>query len=160
MIVAEQITSRFYNVISLFNGFIPIVAIQMDAFRVGEAISLMFTTVLGETQFGLLEDDEPEEAADRTYWEKRGSEATLVMADQLLDILRSFAAGLAFKYHKFYDGLAKDGQPNNFITFRPKKELLRFEPRLERSMKRRSCFRRQVSTSSSIVPEVAVTDSR
>src|SRR3954447_23910970 len=36
VIVAEDITSRFLNVVALFNGTIPLVAIQMQAFRVGE----------------------------------------------------------------------------------------------------------------------------
>jgi len=31
VIIAEQITSRFLNVISLFNGFIPLMAIQVAA---------------------------------------------------------------------------------------------------------------------------------
>ena len=33
MIVAEDITSRFLNVISLFNGMIPLIAIQMSDFQ-------------------------------------------------------------------------------------------------------------------------------
>src|SRR3989338_10394471 len=48
VLVAEEITSRFLNVISLFNGFIPLVAIQMQAFRFGDQVSLVFTTVLNE----------------------------------------------------------------------------------------------------------------
>src|SRR3990167_9382746 len=44
VLVAEEITSRFLNVISLFNGFIPLVAIQMQAFRFGDQVSLVFTT--------------------------------------------------------------------------------------------------------------------
>ncbi len=35
VIVAEDITGRFLNVISLFNGFIPLVAIQMNAIKIG-----------------------------------------------------------------------------------------------------------------------------
>lgn len=34
VIVAENVTSRFLNVISLFNGFIPIVAIQLNAVKI------------------------------------------------------------------------------------------------------------------------------
>ena len=36
VIVAEEITSRFLNVVGLFNGFIPLIAIQMKAYRVGD----------------------------------------------------------------------------------------------------------------------------
>src|SRR5438445_12786477 len=58
VIVAETITSRFLNVIGLFNGFIPLVAIQMRAFKVGDQVSLVFTTVLNEMRLGLVDDDE------------------------------------------------------------------------------------------------------
>ena len=34
VIVAEDITSRFLNIIGLFNGFIPLIAIQMNAIKV------------------------------------------------------------------------------------------------------------------------------
>jgi hypothetical protein len=40
---------------------------------------------------------------------------------------------LELKYNKFYIGLAENGQPSNFVTFRPKKNFLRFEPRLANS---------------------------
>jgi hypothetical protein len=134
VIVAENITSRFLNVISLFNGSIPLIAIQMQAFKVGDQISLLFTTVLNEIRLGLVdEDEEVREVTDRAYWEKRGSKKTVDMTDQLLDILRSWDSDLSLKYNKFYIGLVKNGQPNNFVVFRPKKDSLRLEPRLERS---------------------------
>ncbi len=58
VIIAEDITSRFLNVIGLFNGFIPLVAIQMQAYRYGEQVSLIFTTVLDQMRLGLVEEDE------------------------------------------------------------------------------------------------------
>ena len=49
MIVAEDITSRFLNVIGLFNGVIPLIAIQMQAFRVNsDQVTLVFTTLVDE----------------------------------------------------------------------------------------------------------------
>ena len=36
VIVAEEITGRFMNVISLFNGAIPLIALQMSATKIGE----------------------------------------------------------------------------------------------------------------------------
>src|SRR5688572_21778504 len=36
VIVAEEITSRFLNVIQLFNGSIPLIALKMTAYKVGE----------------------------------------------------------------------------------------------------------------------------
>lgn len=134
VIVAEDITSRFLNVISLFNGMIPLVAIQMRALRSGDKIGLVFTTVVDQMSLGLVDEDEAgQEPTDRAYWESRGSKKTVAMADEMLEIARTHDSTLQLKYNKFHIGLARDGQPFNFITFRPKKSFMRFEPRLVES---------------------------
>jgi len=134
VIVAEEITSRFLNVIGLFNGTIPIMAIQMSAVQLGDIVSLAFTTVLDQVRFGLVdEDEEVHEATDRTYWENRGSKATVAMADEMLEVVRALNPHLELKYNKFYIGLARDGQPNNFVIFRPQKTSMRVEPRLQKT---------------------------
>src|SRR5205823_11704875 len=58
VVIAEDITSRFLNVISLFNGFIPLIAIKIQAIKVNENIGLIFTKVLDELLLGLVEEDE------------------------------------------------------------------------------------------------------
>lgn len=133
VIVAEDITSRFLNVVSLFNGFIPIVAIQMRAFRFGGNISLVFTTVLNEMRLGLVEEDEAvADVTDRSYWEKRATKQTLLVTDNLFGIVSALGSDLSLKYNKFYIGLAKDGQPKNFVTFRPLKDWVWFQPKLDK----------------------------
>lgn len=132
VIVAEDITSRFLNVISLFNGMIPLVAIQMKALKSGSNVGLVFTTVVDQMALGLIdEDEEVQETTNRAYWEQRGSKKTLAIADQLFDIAREHDKALELKYNKFYIGMAKNGQPSIFLIFRPKKGFLRFEPRLQ-----------------------------
>lgn len=134
VIVAEEITSRFLNVISLFNGTIPLIAIQMNAFQLGDSVSLVFTTVIDQVRFGYVEEDEEvHEATDRAYWESRCSRQTVEMADDVLQLINEFAPEFELKYNKFYIGLASRGQPNNFVVLRPKKSTLRIEPRLSRS---------------------------
>jgi hypothetical protein len=134
VIVAEDITARFLNVISLFNGTIPLVAIQMRALKIDAKIALVFTKVLTELRRGLVdEDEEVFEAADRPYWETRATRDTLAIADQLLKAVRDFDPKLELNYCQAYIGLAKGGRPNNFVTFRPKKDHLVFEPRLDES---------------------------
>ena len=91
VIVAEDITSRFLNVISLFNGFIPLVAIQLSAIKIGDQISLVSTKVLDQMILGLEEEDEGE-VVDRSYWEKRGTKSTVILADKLLEYIQSFAS--------------------------------------------------------------------
>jgi hypothetical protein len=96
VVVAEDITSRFLNVISLFNGTIPLIAIQMQAYKVGEHLTLIFTTVMDELTRGLVDEDETAERTptDRPYWEKRATKATVEMADQLLSIVKEIRPGI------------------------------------------------------------------
>jgi hypothetical protein len=131
VIVAEDITSRFLNVIGLFNGMIPLIAIQMNTLKIGDKIGLAFNKVLDYMPRGLTDDDEEvEELADRSYWEQRGSKETVDLADKLLEIAKKHDANLELKYNKFYIGLSKSGKAMNFVIFRPKKRFMSFEPRL------------------------------
>jgi hypothetical protein len=142
VIVAEDITSRFLNVISLFNGSLPLIAIQMNALKVHDGLGLFFTQVLNQMSFGLVEEEEEDVRAvtDRNYWENRGTKKTVEMADVLCSYAKAFEPSLELKYNKFYIGLAKDNQPVNFIIVRPKKGFLRFEPRLPLSQDRMDAF--------------------
>jgi hypothetical protein len=134
VLVAEDITSRFLNVIGLFNGFIPLIALQMSALKFGDQISLVFTKVLDALALGMPEEDEEVQAVtDRSYWEERSTKETLGLVDEMFDLVKTFAPQLELKYNKFYIGLAKDGQPNNFVVFRAKKNSFRAEIRLTSS---------------------------
>src|SRR5215471_10331159 len=57
VLVAEDITSRFLNVVALFNGTIPLIAMQMQALKVGDHITLIFTKVMDELSRGLVDED-------------------------------------------------------------------------------------------------------
>lgn len=133
VIIAEDITSRFLNIISLFNGFIPLIAIQLNALKLEDRVGLIFTRVLDQTSLGLVEEDEAGEVADRSYWEKRATHTSVVIADELYGLIKTFDSAIELKYNKFYIGLAKNGQPNNFAIFRPQKNGLRLEIRLAKS---------------------------
>src|SRR5882757_7490778 len=65
VLVAEDITSRFLNVISLFNGTIPFIALQMQALKVGQHTTLVFTKVMDELKRG-LEEGPPPPPTDRS----------------------------------------------------------------------------------------------
>jgi hypothetical protein len=56
-LIAEDTTSRFLNIISLLNGFIPLVAIQLNAIQIGDLIALIFTVILGQ-RLGLAPEED------------------------------------------------------------------------------------------------------
>lgn len=126
VLIAEDITSRFLNVLSLFNGTIPFIAIQMQALNVGPAFTLVFTKVLDEMTRGVVDEDEEAEAAptDRSYWEQKGSRETVQVADKLLELIHTFDKSFELGYNKHYIGLRQNGHPMNFASFRPRKNTI------------------------------------
>jgi hypothetical protein len=123
VLIAEDITSRFLNVISLFNGNIPFIAIQMKAVKVDGAVTLFFTTVLDVLSLGTDEEDEAE-VVDRKYWESKGSKDSLKLADDLLALVHQVAPGFTLKYNKHYIGLNIQGVSKNFISMIPRKNTI------------------------------------
>jgi hypothetical protein len=132
VIIAEDITSRFLNVISLFNGFIPLIAIQVKALKIEDKISLFFTKVLDEVKFELLDEDTVYEPTDRNYWETRASKESLKLTDKIIKDLGEITNDYNLKYNKHYIGLEKGGISNNFISFVPRKSAVLLNIKLEK----------------------------
>ena len=135
VLVAEDITSRFLNVISLFNGNVPFIAIQMQALQVGNHTTLVFSTVIDELSRGFVDEDEDAVAAptDRAFWENKATKSTVSLANKLLEVAQEFDSTLELKYNKINIGLSKDGQPFNFVTFKPKKNHINLEVKIQES---------------------------
>jgi hypothetical protein len=133
VLIAEEINSRFLNVISLFNGAIPMMALQLNAIQIDNRIILNFTRVLDEISPGALEEEEAlseREPTDRNYWEQKGSELSLCLVDECLEVLSEIDNTLALTYNKHYIGLRQGNRPNNFVVFKAKKKFLRMEIRV------------------------------
>ena len=133
VIVAEDITSRFLNVISLFNRSIPLIAIQVNAVEIDGSIALVFTTVLDLTVIGNDEDEEFNEPKDRAYWEEKATPENLDLTDDLFNLVKEIQPKANLKYNKNYIGIALNGVARNFVAFRPKKQLVQMEFKIPRS---------------------------
>lgn len=123
VIVAEEITTRFMNVISLFNGHIPLIAIQLAAYKTGDKVSLTFTKILDRVIQG-TDDEEQYAIVDRSYWNNRSTPKMLKNVDSIFENICQFASGYNLKYNKYYIGVGKDGVTKNFVIFKPKKAFL------------------------------------
>lgn len=119
VIVAEGITSRFFNVIYLFNRAIPMIAIQLNTFRVGDKLVLDFTKVLD-----IYEPPEDEEAlsepTDRAYWEKRSNPQSISVFDRCLAMIGEAGATPKVTYNK--GAIALSGPAQTFARFHPRKQ--------------------------------------
>jgi hypothetical protein len=133
VIVAEDITSRFLNVISLFNRAIPLVAIQLRALEVDGTLTIIATTVLDLVRLGTDEEDDPGQPTDRSHWITRSSQMTLEILDRMLELVNTVSPGTTLKYNKHYIGLNRSGVVDNYVVFRPRRENLIAEFRIPRS---------------------------
>jgi hypothetical protein len=133
VIIAEDITSRFLNVISLFNGFIPLIAIQVKALKIGDTISLFFTKVLDEVKFDLLDEDNSFEATDKNYWETKATKQSLSLTEKILKEFKEVVGDYNLKFNKHYIGLEKNNIANNFISFVPRKSVVLINFKLEKT---------------------------
>ena len=133
VIIAEEITGRFLNVINLFNQAIPLIAIQMSALEVSGVLTLHATRVLDLALPAPEEDDEPGQETDRTYWEHKATKTSVQIADRVLEMINIDGPSYALKYNKHYIGLARDGMADNFVTFRPRRKHIIIEWRIPRS---------------------------
>ena len=119
VIVAEQITSRFFNVLRLLNRSVPVIAIQLSAFKLDEnSIVLHPVTVLD--LFEEIEDvDDPAEQADRAFWERKSDPASLAVMDKIVSLLRTAGIEPRLTYNKYHIAMGTTG--HNFGWFYPRK---------------------------------------
>ena len=123
VLVAEDVTSRFLNVVSLFNGFIPLVVIQLQGLEVNGAFTLAATRVVDALPLGTEEEEEESGTADRSYWEQRASPATCQLVDELAGLVQAeVESGLELNYAKRSIRLAQRGLVRPFVTFVPRKQ--------------------------------------
>ena len=96
VIVAEEITNRFFNVISLLNKAVPIIAIQLNAFLFNSKLTLNFVKMLDVMEEA---EEEPGEQVDRKYWESRASEKFLAIMDKIIAYIPKDAGEARVKYN-------------------------------------------------------------
>ena len=124
VLVAEDVTSRFLNVISLMAGSIPIIAIQLDALQLGQNVLLNFTHVLDQSE---LRVDDTEESSgggetDRAYWDQKAGPDLMGLCDHVLTKVNQLAKSpFGFNYLRGYFGMRRGGVVNNFIYCAPKR---------------------------------------
>jgi hypothetical protein len=120
VIVAEEITARFFNVIRLLNRAVPLIAIQLNALTVSDAMVLHFTKVLDVYQEAEVEDELAGGQVDRRYWDKRASSGSLAALDRIVALVQSTTTPPRVTYNKNHIALGTTGV--NFCWFHPPKE--------------------------------------
>jgi hypothetical protein len=122
VIVAEEITNRFFNVISILNRAVPIIAIQMNAVRVDDRFLLAFTKILDIADLFANEEEGSGQPVDRSYWEKRSNSASLGVVDTLVSLLSTSGCSPRVTYNKYHIAVGTTGR--NFLWCHPRKNAV------------------------------------
>jgi hypothetical protein len=123
VLIAERLTTRFLNVISLLSGSIPLIAIQLDALQVADHIVLNFLQVLDQSELRLddTEEDSGGGQTDREYWNDKAGTSLMQVCDQTLSMVNEVAqTPQELNYLRGYIGLRGNGVVKNFVWFSPK----------------------------------------
>lgn len=114
VLVAEEISSRFFNVIYLLGYNIPIVAIKATAHVINDTIGLSFTKVLDTRDLiPTPEENEISTPADREFWLKFFSEEQLTFVETAIEKI----TGGEPNYTKIYIGSLINGKRNARMKF-------------------------------------------
>jgi hypothetical protein len=121
VIVAEQITSRFFNVLRLLNRSVPMIAIQLSAFQLDDASIVLHPVTVLDVFEEITEVDDPGEQADRAFWEKKVEPSSLAIMDKIVSHLKSSNVDPRLTYNKYHIAMGTTG--NQFCWFHPRKSF-------------------------------------
>ena len=132
VLVAEDITSRFLNVMALLAGSIPLIAIQAVALQVADRICLHFVRVLDQT--ALRSDDTfkgpgrtpSSPTTDRSYWQGKVPSEVLSRCDSVVDLMQTLTGHPhRLLFRKVLIDVIRDEGAETPVWLWPQKTLLR-----------------------------------
>jgi len=120
VIVAEHITSRFFNVLRLLNRAVPMIAVQLSAFPIDNNVILHPVTVLDVSEETTdVGGGDPIEQADLAYWDKKADRVSLAMVDKIVAALKTDTIEPRLTYNRYHIAMGTKGY--NFCWFHPRK---------------------------------------
>jgi hypothetical protein len=120
VIVAEDITNRFFNVIWLLNRSLPIIAIKLDTLQTDHGVVINFTTVLDVYEEPEGPNTPEEREATRHDWENSNPES-LAVFDDCVKMLSENGKSPRITYNAGH--IAVGGQRKNFAWFTPRTKM-------------------------------------
>ncbi|HSV69752.1 MAG TPA: hypothetical protein VLI72_06535 [Methylibium sp.] len=120
VIVAEDITNRFFNVIALLNRAVPLVAVQMSAVKFADQFVLTFTKVLDVVDLNTPEDESADEQRDRAFWDTKASKGSIGTVDALLALMPNDRPQPRVTYNQGHIAIGTVG--TNFVWAYPRKK--------------------------------------
>lgn len=119
VIVAEEITNRFFNVIWLLNRSIPIIAIKLDTLVVDGKVTINLSKILDIYEVPEGRDPIQSGASTRQTWEAYANADSLKVFDESSKLLSANGGAPRVTYSDGY--IAIGGKKKNFAWFYPNK---------------------------------------
>jgi len=123
VLVAERITKRFFNVIQILSGAVPLIAIQANIVQSSHGQSLHFTKILD-----VYEEPDDETSADggtydEAYWKKK-SRDTLDTAKYLQELTKDVYVGSELRFNKYSVSIVSNGYNQMLVRKRSGNSVL------------------------------------
>jgi len=118
VIVAETIAARFFNVVRLLNRAVPIIAIQLSAFRIGDEVFIHPVKVLDVMEEIVEPDVADVERSSRSDWQNKALPEFLEVVDHFTDVLRQHEFEPRITYNRHHIALGTTRY--NFCWFHPR----------------------------------------
>lgn len=116
VLVAEEITNRFFNVVHLLSMAVPIIGIQANIVQVGEVMGLNFTKVIDSYEEP-EEEEPPQQAYDEKHWVTKYPGA-LECARKYKALLERLYGTIPTKYFESYISLSVGGTARVWVNRR------------------------------------------
>ena len=121
VIVAENVTGRFLNVIHILQGAVPLIAIQLQLVKVGEVYTIVASRIVDFIARG-TEDEDAGSETDRDWWRQNSSDESMNVSDDLFKRIQEIVPGAKPKYNQQYIGVTIDGKVRNVVSITPRKK--------------------------------------
>jgi hypothetical protein len=114
VLIAEKITKRFFNVIQILSGSVPIVAIQANIIKGPGGLSLHFTKILDVYEEQEDETEVDGGVYDEKYWSERSFQ-TLSIAKKAFQLIHNEYPETSLGFNKYSITITKGGY--NLVSF-------------------------------------------
>ena len=120
VIVAEEITNRFFNVVWLLSQSIPIIAIKLDALAIDGKLTISFTQVLNVYEDPETEDTE-RKGGTLKGWVEFASKDSYGVFQKVAEVISAGGRKARITYNVDHIALSLEGSKRNFAWFSPRK---------------------------------------
>ena len=117
VLIAERITKRFFNVIQILSGSVPLIAIQVNVIKSHGGYSLHFTKILDVYEEPDDEVSQDGDSFDEAYWKKKSNE-TLVAAQNIFSMTAAQYENARLGYCKWSINIVRDGYNQMLVRTR------------------------------------------